>query len=203
MKNNLLKKIFTNHKLDSFARLNNRGFTLIEIVTVIFLIGVISLPFTRMFIFGVKGSSNNTDHVIAFNLARDKIEEIKGLPFEIVDSDYKNFRDVFQDRAKYDDAYYNEENFIKYFSDVFTLNSLKNSELEKTYKKLKDLYPNAYLKELALYPNEYQKFRRVTQVEEISEMAMPPKLKKVTVQVFNDQNQRIAELVTLVGKHKS
>ena len=180
----------------------SKGFTLIEILTVVFLIGVIALPFTNMFMFGVRGSANNAEHVIEYNLAREKIEEIKGLPFELVKSDYKNFRDIFQDRPKYDDAYYNEDNFIAYFSDIFTENSLKKSEQATSYKKLKDLYPKAYLKPLDLYPNEYESLRRVTMVEEISESAMPPKLKKITVLVYNNKNQKIAELKTFVGKHK-
>lgn len=178
------------------------GFTLIEILTVVFLIGIIALPFTNMFMFGVRGSTNNAEHVVAYNLAREKIEEIKGLPFDAVKSDYKNFRDVFLDRPKYDDAYYNEDSFINYFSDIFTESSLKKSENATSYKKLKELYPKAYLKHLDLYPDDYDSLRRVTMVEEISESAMPPKLKKIIVMVYNNKNQKIAELRSYVGKHK-
>lgn len=178
------------------------GFTLIEILTVVFLVGLIALPFSNMFIFGVKGSNSNTEHVIAYNLAREKLEEIKGLPFSSIKSDYENFREVYQDRSKYDDAYYNEDNFVNYFSDVFSETSMNDTENEKTYKKLKDMYPAVYLKPLTLYPNGYDKFRRVVRIEEISESAMPPTLKKVTVLVFNNQEKKIAELRTFVGKHK-
>lgn len=196
---NTTKRI--NRKIKTY-RGKIRGFTLIEILTVVFLIGIIALPFTNMFMFGVRGSTNNAEHVLAYNLAREKIEEIKGLPFEAVNSDYKNFRDVFLDRPKYDDAYYNEDNFVSYFSDVFTDSSLKKSENATTYKKLKDLYPKAFLKPLDLYPNDYESLRRVTMVEEISESAMPPKLKKIIVMVYNSKNQKIAELRSYVGKHK-
>ncbi len=195
------KKCAINNFKNLFFK-NKKAFTLIEILTVIFLIGVIALPFTNMFIFGVKGSNSNSDHVIGCNLAREKIEEIKGLPFEIVKSDYDNFRDVFQDRAKYDDAYYNADSFVDYFSDVYTESSLRNSDIGTTYKKLKELYPKAYLKEVSLYPEDYSRFRRVTKVEEIIEAASAPKLKKVSVLVFNEKNQRIAELRTYVGKQK-
>ena len=198
MKSNKLR---TNYNL-SYKAANRYGFTLIEILTVVFIIGIIALPFTNMFIFGVKGSNQNADHVVAYNLAREKIEEIKALPFFIIKSDYENFREVFQDRSKYDDAYYNEDNFINYFSDVFSEASLKNSELLTTYNKLKELYPKTYLKELSLYPSDYTKFRRVTQVKEISESAMPAKIKKITVQVYGEKNKKIAELSTFVGKHK-
>ncbi len=187
---------------NAINRKTNKGFTLIEILTVVFLIGIIALPFTNMFIFGVKGTHNNTDHIQAFNLAREKIEEIKGLPFSLVKSDYENFREVFQDRTKYDDAYYNEDVFINYFSDVFSQKSLADPETEKTFKKLKDIYPKAYLKQLDFYPNDYEKFRRVTKSEEISDSASTPKLKKITVLVYNNKNQKIAELKTYIGKHK-
>ena len=115
MKN--IKKIDSDLQIMNYNYKSRRAFTLIEILTVVFLIGIVALPFSRMFIFGVKGSSNNTEHVLGYNLARDKIEEIKGLPFSIVKSDYNNFREVFQDRTSFDDAYYNEDNFINYFSE--------------------------------------------------------------------------------------
>lgn len=178
------------------------GFTLMEILIVVFLVGLVALPFSNMFIFGVKGSHSNTEHVIAYNLAREKLEEVKGLPFELVKSDYVNFREVYQDRTDYDDAYYNEDIFIKHFSDIFSPVSLDDPELEKTYKKLKELYPETYLKPLQLYPKGYEKFRRVMKVEEISESVSAPNLKKLTVLLYNKENQKIAELRTLVGKQK-
>lgn len=108
-----------------------RGFTLAKILVVLFLVGLVALPFTNMFLFGVQGSHDNAEHVLAYNLAREKLEEIKGLPFEIIKSDYENFREAFQDRQKYDEAYYNEASFEKYFSDVFTDRSLNDSELKR------------------------------------------------------------------------
>ena len=79
---------------------------------------------------------------------------------------------------------------------------MKQSEKATSYKKLKELYPKAYLKPLDLYPNDYDSLRRVTLVEEISESAMPPKLKKIIVLVYNDKNQKVAELRSYIGKHK-
>ncbi|HMM60555.1 MAG TPA: prepilin-type N-terminal cleavage/methylation domain-containing protein, partial [Candidatus Rifleibacterium sp.] len=61
-----------------------RGFTLVEILVVLFLVGLVALPFTNMFLFGVQGSHDNAEHVLAYNLAREKLEEIKGLPFEVI-----------------------------------------------------------------------------------------------------------------------
>lgn len=180
----------------------NSAFTLVEILIVLTLVGVLALPFTNMFIFGVQGSHDNTEHVLAYNLAREKIEEIKGLPFEQIKSDYDNFREVYQDRPDFDEAYYNESAFENFFSDVFSDSSLKDNKLKTTFLKLKQAYPKGYLKNLVSYPEDYRNFRRVVKVESISESAMPPKLKKVTVMIFEQDNKKIAELSTLIGMHK-
>ena len=176
------------------------AFTLVEILVVLTLLAFIALPFTNMFIFGVKGSHNNTDHVIAYNLARDKIEEIKSLPFDIIKSDFENFREVYQDRPNFDDAFYTEDNFIKLFSDVYSEELLINSEKLETYNKLKELYKKAYLKVIKLYPKNIATYRRVTKIHRVGNSALPPKLKKVTVLIFDKLNKQIAELSSYVGK---
>ncbi len=185
-----------------FKGICQNGFTLVEILVVLFLIGLVALPFTNMFLFGVQGSFDNAEHVLGYNLAREKLEEIKGLPFDLIKSDYEHFREVFQDRSKYDEAYFNEASFEKYFSDVFTDRSLNDGELKTTYTRLKQIYSKGYLKQLQTYPEDYRKFRRVVKVEQISESAMPSKMKKVSVLVFDADEKKIAEIVTLVGLHK-
>lgn len=182
--------------------LSQRGFTLVEILLVLGLVAMVALPFTNMFLFGYKGSSDNVEYVLAYNLAREKMEELKALPFEEVKSDYDNFRNVFRDRAKYDEAYYNETSFINYFSDVFTEKCMEDSELKTTYDRLEPLYAKAMLKDLTKYPDDYQGFRRVATVERASVSAMPPRLKKVRVLVFGMRNKKIAEIATLIGKRK-
>ena len=181
-----------------------KAFTIIEIVIVLALASMVAASFANMFIFGVKGSNEHTEHVIAYNLAREKIEEIKSLPFELIQSDYEIFRDVFQDRVAYEEAYYNEESFEKYFSDVYTESEVtSDSEKAITHKKLKELYSKYYLKELDFYPDSYSKLRRVTKVEDVGNVNPPAKLKKITVRVYDEQkNSRYAELVTLIGQYK-
>lgn len=178
------------------------GFTLVEILLVLGLVGMVALPFTNMFLFGYKGSSDNVEYVLAYNLAREKMEELKGLPFGEVKSDYDNFRNVFRDRMKYDEAYYNETSFINYFSDVFTEKCMEDSELKTTFDRLTPLYPKSMLKDLIKYPNDYHGFRRVVTVERAGVSAMPPRLKKVRVMVFDITNKKIAEIATMIGKHK-
>lgn len=178
------------------------AFTLVEILIVLSLAGLLALPFTNMFIFGVQGSHDNSEHVLAYNLAREKIEEIRGLPYEMVKSDYDNFREVFMDRPAFDEAYYNSESFEKYFSDVFTDKAMTDDKLKTTYTRLRLIYPKVYLKNIKTYPEDYRFFRRVTRVKEKMESAMPSKLKTVTVLVFEKDGKKIAELSTYVGQHK-
>jgi len=179
-----------------------RGFTLIEILVVLSLVGVLALPFTNMFMFGIRGSHDNAEHVLAYNLAREKIEEIKSLPFDQIKSDYENFRDVYQDRHGFDEPYFNDSSFEKYFSDVFTDESLKDSDNKMTWTRLKLAYPKTYLRNLQTYPPDYLNYRRVVKVERITESAMPSKTKKITVLVFSKDGKKIAELATLIGQHK-
>ncbi|HQG30157.1 MAG TPA: type II secretion system protein, partial [Candidatus Ozemobacteraceae bacterium] len=56
------------------------AFTLVEILMVMTIVGFVALPFTRMFLFGMQGSAENLEHIIAYNLAREKIEEVRSLP---------------------------------------------------------------------------------------------------------------------------
>lgn len=181
---------------------HRQGFTLVEILVVLTLVGVLALPFTNMFIFGVRGSHDNAEHVLAYNLAREKVEEIKSLPFDQVKSDYENFREVYQDRHGFDEPYYNDSAFEKYFSDVFTDESLKDSEMLMTWNRLKMAYPKTYLRKLQTYPEDYLNYRRVVKVERVTESAMPSKTKKVIVLVFDKEGKKIAELATLIGQHK-
>jgi hypothetical protein len=155
-----------------------------------------------MFIFGVQGSHDNSEHVLAYNLAREKIEELRGLPPELIKSDFANFQEVFQDRPDFEEAYYNEESFEKYFSDVFTDKAMTDDKIKTTYSRLRLIYPKAYLKNIKTYPEDYRFFRRVTRVDEIILPGKPGNLKKITVLVFEKDGKKIAELTTLVGQQK-
>lgn len=189
-------------KTDIFLRHQRTGFTLVEILIVLFLVGLLALPFTNMFIFGVQGTHDNSEHVLGYNLAREKIEEIRGIPFEMIKSDFDNFREVFQDRPDFDEAYYNEESFEKYFSDVFTDKAMTDEKLKTTFTRLRLIYPKAYLKNIKTYPEDYRFFRRVVLVEGYPNPSSPSNLKKVSVRVFDKDNKKIADLNTLIGQHR-
>ncbi len=180
-----------------------KAFTLMEILVVLAIVASVALPFTNMFVFGVKGSNDNTESVICYNLAREKIEEIKSIPFDFISSDYNNFRQVFRDRPKFDEAYYKEEEFEKVFTDIFSHQNLKFENNRTTFNKMRELYPKTYFKLMNVYPDEIGKYRRVVLAKGITkENDENPYMYKVTVKVFNKKNKTIAQLSTFIGKHK-
>jgi hypothetical protein len=85
---------------------------------------------------------------------------------------------------------------------VFTDRSLNDSELKTTFTRLKQIYSKGYLKQLNTYPEDYRNFRRVVKVEAIYESAMPSKLKKISVLVFDKDGKKTAEIATMAGLHK-
>ncbi|MBF0408836.1 MAG: hypothetical protein HQM10_15925 [Candidatus Riflebacteria bacterium] len=181
----------------------NRAFSLIEIILVLGMAAVVAYPFTKMFSFGIQGGHETYEHIIGYNIARDKIEEIKSLPFDLVKSDFDNFRDLYRDRGlDFMDAYSTKNGFEKIFSDIFTEDRIKDDIEKEAYEMFKELYKNTYKREYALYPDETSKLRRVTDVDERVDTKVPPRLKKVIVKVFNSRGLRIAELATLVSIQK-
>lgn len=184
------------------VRARPQGFTFVEILIVLALMGLVALPFTRMFVFGVQGSHENADQILAHNLAREKLEEIRTLPFELVKDDFENFRNVYRDRPDFEKAFENRADFEKTFTDVLTADMVKDGEGKETYERLRELYESAYRRPFDLYPDDVRGFRRVLEVDERYDNAIPSRMKKVTVRVYDRQGHKQAEVVTLVSRHK-
>jgi len=181
---------------------STRAFTLVEILMVMVLVGFVALPFTRMFVFGMQGTTENIEHIAAYNLAREKIEEIRSLPFHLIKSDFENFAAVFRDRPGLDQAFESRDEFERTFSDLFTRESSGKEPEAETFKRLKGLYKSAFLRDLELYSEDNRIYRRVMDVDARYDTAVPARLKKVTVRVYDAQQHRLAEVVTLVGQHR-
>lgn len=181
---------------------SKKAFTLIEILMVMTMVGLVALPFTRMFLFGMQGSTENLEHIIAYNLAREKIEEVRSLPFHLIKSDFENFSTVYRDRPDFDKAFENRDVFEKTFSDIFTPETSEAEHHSETYKRLKNLYKAAFLRDLELYPEEVKQYRRVMDVDSRYDPSVPTRLKKVIVRIYDPDQHRIAEVVTLVGYHR-
>jgi len=178
------------------------GITLVEILTVICLAGVVALPFTRMFQFGIQGSVENLEHIVAYNLAREKIEEVRSLPFEKVKSDFENFRDIFVGIPEYDDAVTSPEKFEAFFSDIVTNERMKKDPEREVCEKFLELYKKTYFREYDIYPDEFDGFRRMMEVDDRIDNAIPPRLKKVSVKVIDRKGRVLAEISTIIGKNR-
>ncbi|NLI77394.1 MAG: type II secretion system protein [Candidatus Riflebacteria bacterium] len=179
-----------------------KGFTFVEILIVLTLMGLVALPFTRMFVFGVQGSHENAEAIIAHNLAREKIEEIRSLPFELVKDDFENFRTVYRDRVEFEKAFESRAEFEKIFTDVLTREGTQDPDGKETLDRLVPLYKAAYRRDLEIYGDDLKGFRRVLEVDERYDSAIPPRMKKVSVRVYDRQGHKQAEVVTLVSRHK-
>jgi prepilin-type N-terminal cleavage/methylation domain-containing protein len=56
---------------------NNHGFTLVEVLATIVILGIIILSFFQFFIFSQKTTTNNQDKLVAINVAQKVLEQIK------------------------------------------------------------------------------------------------------------------------------
>ncbi|MFZ2958423.1 MAG: prepilin-type N-terminal cleavage/methylation domain-containing protein [Candidatus Ozemobacteraceae bacterium] len=185
------------------SRTTSAGFTLVEIMIVLFLVGVVALPFTRMFTFGIQGSNETMEYVFAYNIAREKMEEVRSLPFELVQSDFENFRGVYRDRGvEFMEPFSTREGFEKVFSDIVTNERLKIDPERETCLRIQSLYKKAFRRECEIFPDEAGAFRRTLEVDDKYDHNTPPRLKKVTVRIYEKHGRKIAEVVTLVGMHQ-
>ncbi|HNV72986.1 MAG TPA: hypothetical protein PKO06_24970, partial [Candidatus Ozemobacteraceae bacterium] len=68
--------------------------------------------------------------------------------------------------------------------------------------RLMKKYETAFRRPYEIYPDEAGSFRRCLIVDDKYDRKSPPRLKKVTVRVLDKRGHRMAEVVTLVGRHE-
>lgn len=175
-------------------------FTFVEILVVLAIIGIISLPFAKMYLFGVQGSYENAEQIQAYNLAREKIEELKSLPFSHIKSDFEHFRYIYQNKQDFEKAFENQKDFEKVFTDVWTNEMIQQENAKEIFKDFSAKYTEIFRKEVFLYPEELKGFRRVVVVDERYDSQFPPRMKKVKVIVYDPKGHKQAELVTIVSQ---
>ena len=148
------------------------GFSYIEVLTAIVMLAVVIVPITRLILFSSFGTREANEYVIAYNLAADKIENMKMLPFDKIE---------------------NEEN------DIFT-----KQEAEKVpdFHKFMQLYKNRYRLDYKYFePTQGIFGRTVTIDDKVDPVNTPPKLKKITVNVYMKADKKqFATINTLMGE---
>ena len=179
-------------------RRNQLGVTLVEILIALTVLGVVIFPIFRLFQQGRMGTRKAKDDLMASMLAREKLEQLRFLPFENIQGDFLIYSSVFEDTFV-EEFIAMDENpvlFRKNFSDVMTL---KFAELypdiyNRFTKRFRELFRRDYLP----YSSGYERFRRVTEVDEGGDTVnYPSRLKQINVKVFRRGEDRpLVELVT-------
>lgn len=147
--------------------------TFIEILVTIVILGIVIAPVTRLIVFSAFGTGKTKDHVIAFNLARDKMERLKMLKFEeLVDEG----------------------------NDILTRAQL---DLDQNSEEFLKEYKRRYLTDYPYYPEDQARFERIVKVDEKADTVHPVSImKKVTVIVRSREKQEeVCRLITLVAHY--
>lgn len=65
-------------------KLNNKGFTLVEVLVSIVILSIILLTFSNLFVFSNKTSVSNNEKLVAVHLAKATLERIKLDPYSYI-----------------------------------------------------------------------------------------------------------------------
>lgn len=65
-------------------KINNKGFTLVEVLVSIVLLSIILLTFSNLFVFSNKTSVSNNEKLVAVHLAKATLERIKLDPYSYI-----------------------------------------------------------------------------------------------------------------------
>lgn len=174
------------------------GTTLVEILFALVILGIIIFPILQLVRTGVKGTKKAKDDLISSMLAREKLEQLRVLPFKDIQGDFVLYGSIFEDTFV-EDFIAMDENpvlFRKNFSDVMTL---AFAELyPDIYSRFTRIFTNLYGREYLPYATGYDRFRRLTEVDErVDDVNYPSRLKRITVKVFiRGEDKPMVELVT-------
>jgi len=89
-----------------------KGFTFIELIMIIVIVGIAVVPLIQMFTTSLKGSADTEATSIALELAQDKMEETKQLGFGGISSTSGTFSSPF--------TAYSYQVTVSYVNDTFT-----------------------------------------------------------------------------------
>lgn len=149
------------------------AFTLIEVMVTIVILGIIIVPITRLIIFSIYGKEKTKDYVVAFTLAKEKMERLRMLPCDAIGNESN---DIFSEEELARDP--NAENFRKEFRDKYGV-------------------------DYETFPPEIAQFEREVAVDtDVDKIHKEPMLKKVTVRVGRKGGATaLCELVTLFSRY--
>ncbi len=171
-------------------KIRRSGFSFIEIVVSVGILGSIVTPFLLAIQASYAGTGRNREYIQAWNLAREKIEELRTVPVRSLKSDFEIYVNT---PNKHDNIFTNEffgpygrmktdeEFFYEKFTDVWgERRKLTDSVKPRFARNFKKYYGFDYQE----YPAGYERFRRTTQVTDLTDPNHPNNmLKKVIVTI--------------------
>ncbi|PKK91759.1 MAG: hypothetical protein CVV64_03595 [Candidatus Wallbacteria bacterium HGW-Wallbacteria-1] len=179
-----------------------RGFSLVELLISLVITGIVIVPILSIFRAGKKGSIQNTDFFLANNLARERIEELRLLPFDRIKGDFDVFASIFGDSRedKIASLATNRTEFNKNFNDIYAQKGRGAHEgpLKEFYEAFRGRYRYYYGRDYEDYPSGYGIYRRVTKVEDYPVADGAQIMKKISVTVSHRDGRVLAQIVTLM-----
>jgi hypothetical protein len=159
-------------------RRNRAGFTFIDILLTMTLLAIFVGPFLDITRTGFLGAAKNREYLLAHNLARERIEELRVVPVQELKSDWEVyahgerltdniFVDEFGPLAKWGQS---EQVFYENFSDVMTERNLLPDTVQEKFEKA---YKRYYGCDYEAYSPEYSFLRRITKVKDVSDPSVP------------------------------
>lgn len=150
-----------------------KGFTFLEIMMTMVIVGVIIIPFGNLFISSYSRVVKNKLYLIGYNLAEEKIEELILVDFSKLKSDFEVYAktpdhndSIFVDEhnGKYQKMKEDEEFFERNFSDIYTEKFQLPVNIMKYFKKR---YKGYFDRKYILYPDGYEDFKRTVKVSPV------------------------------------
>lgn len=184
-------------------KIRNIGFSLIEVVATVALLGLVAVPFLNIFLSGNKLSIESKEDLMAVNLARERIEQILMTNFENMDEDYYIYRDIYKDTIhnEFDDADEDRSKFYEVFSDIWTEEN--KEDYPRIYTKFTSIIESrGPLRTYDIYPKSHGEYRRYAVIEDYGDSDSSVKMKKITVYVINRKNDKEYKIATLVTDYK-
>jgi prepilin-type N-terminal cleavage/methylation domain-containing protein len=146
------------------------GFSFIEIMVAVVVLGIVISPVMSSIMFGKRSQIEMEKYVVAYNLADEKLETLKLLPFSKLES---------------------EDN------DIITSSEAENSP---DYGEFTKAYRERYGVEYSMFGEEYKDFVRTVKVDaSLDTINKPPRMKRVIVEVKSrSAGKLLAQVGTLV-----
>ncbi len=180
----------------SLKNKDKSGLTFLEILFTAIILAAVVGPFLNLNWTGRAGAVRNRERIIAYSLAREKLEELRCIPVRKLCDDWELYRgrgsamsqNIFRDEffgtwAKMDE---DKELFWDNMSDILTERGkcATGTMPEPVFVKFKRNYKAYYGVPYEHYPDFYRAYKRSTKVDDLTDSANPGNiLKRVTVTV--------------------